>query len=593
VTILYIPVFKLACSYPVSLGRRWSVIEHLLLVKLAQEKLSLDQITRISKLPRRLVIEALINLLRAGWIEMRSTDQTVLFGTTPAGARRASEEDLPVQVNHAVKWASLCVDRLTGAWFRSDDLQLVYRDDLPRDAELVDPRLHSFEPRDLPRELLYLSADEALEPAEPSFRTPSRPYARVDVTFDRIEGLPGYSPLDLQSEIAAESEKRQTSPRPLSFRVAVQDDPGEVRVHIAEKDIAVGGEAHWEFVTSALERAKSTVIIHSCFLHPEVVGRLVPHFEKAARRKVRVELLWGLVHDPEDTEKRKAIPDSEKALEGIAKAVRSRVQMSTISSRSHSKMILYDDKSSGDWVAIVGSCNWLSSWYDAIDVSLRVANAQLVGLLLNRLIATQQPAAGGWPPLSTRLNRVWQQVRLHRGKPNGDHKLRLISDNEHYAIVTAARDAAIESSPPADIVVGCDLYGLSAETAVLTPLETAAAAGCGVTLLYQRPSRYLEEEGRRPDAVACARRGLFLERIDKLHGKFLICGDDEFTVSSFNWLSTALDGTRSRNAEFGLLVAGKHVARLLRKRLGEHGLRDVLAGSQRNGDAESVEALVD
>ena len=107
---------------------------------------------------------ALINLLRAGWIEVRSTELGVQFGATAAGRRRATEESLPEELQRKTKWISLCADRLTGAWLRADDLQLVHEKDLPETANPLDPALNTFDTNDgTVRDLLYLEPDESFE----------------------------------------------------------------------------------------------------------------------------------------------------------------------------------------------------------------------------------------------------------------------------------------------------------------------------------------------------------------------------------------------------------------------------------------------
>lgn len=567
----YVPVFKMACSYSVSFGRRWSIVEHLLLVEVSRQRRTLEQLCTLARLPPRLVIEALGNLLRAGWIEVRSSDEETVFRATPSGTRRAAETILPVQVHSAIKWASFCVDRVTGAWLRTDDLDVVYASDLPQDAHVLTPTLQSFEPRYLPRELLYLRQDEALDPSEPIFRTPSRPYARVTVAFDVVEGLPAYAPLDLRARISAEALEEGQSALPAAEMTIADDGSQDFADNLAAEDFIVGGKAHRDLIEDVLDKAYSTAIIHSCFLHPEVVESLLPAFERAAKRKVRVELLWGLVYDPEDLDQRRAITDSGRALLKLPQALRSRVQLSTISSRSHAKAIIYDEKPNQAWKAIVGSCNFLSSWYDAVDVSVRIHHPGLISQLVGRLISTQQPASGDWPPMTIRLNRVWDQIRRKASDwvPNGEHKLRLIADTEHHVCVTDARDIAMGASDPIRLTIACDLFGLSAETSVLTPMTTAAAAGNPVELFYQRPSKFLQEQGRRPEPDQAESRGLHLSQVPKLHGKVLLAGSDMTVVTSFNWMSTALDGTRSRGAEFGIRVTSPGVADVLRRRLGE------------------------
>jgi hypothetical protein len=80
----------MAVSYSVSFGRRWSVLEHLMLIELTTARRSVAHLAAATLLPERLVIEGLINLLRFGWIEVRSTDAGVQFWRD---GRRATARD--------------------------------------------------------------------------------------------------------------------------------------------------------------------------------------------------------------------------------------------------------------------------------------------------------------------------------------------------------------------------------------------------------------------------------------------------------------------------------------------------------------------
>jgi len=341
---------------------------------------------------------------------------------------------------------------------------------------------------------------------------------------------------------------------------------------IKREDVIVGGPEHRDLIKECLKNAKTTVIVHSCFVSPDTVKTLLSDFEEAAKRKVRIELLWGLHTDPEQPTLRKSIADTEKALNALPAALRLRVQLSPISSGSHAKVILFDREENSNWTTVVGSCNFLSTEFDWMECSVRSNNQRLASQLLGRLIASQLPASGSWSPVARRLNKIWSSLRHEAARleeRNGSHRITLLADDDHYACVTYARDTA-----QSEIVVACDLYGLSAETSVLVPMESAAGAGRSVKLLYCRSSKLLREEGREPEPEAIKKRGIAIEETPKFHAKFLTWDTDAIAVTSFNWMSTVVDGTRARGAEFALLVEGKQIAGFLTEKL-----RDSTSGS--------------
>ncbi|WP_051903747.1 phospholipase D-like domain-containing protein [Neorhizobium vignae] len=569
--ILYLPVFRAAIGYQVSLGRRWSLLDHMLLVELKANRRSLADLASLANLPPRLVIESLINLLRSGWIEVRSSGDQTLFAATPVGVKRADEDELRPELRRETRYASLCMDRVTGTWLRTDDLELVYEPELPEDAEVLDP-IHFTLNYDDPgvRDLIYLNSSEGFDGFVPANRAPSRTFARIVLTYDEVRrGLPSYAPLKLRAEI----EMAASLISELALEDADLDSfselPDVARDNVGADNLIVGGPEHLAALESALAASKTHIVIHSCFLHPEVVRRLLPDIERAAKRKVRVDLLWGLHSDPEATEKPRPIQETNQVLDSLPPNIRVRVQLSPNSSGSHAKAIVFDDRTTGRWTTIVGSCNFLSSWFTAIDVSFKTVSPRLTSEILSHLISAQLPASGSWPAVVRRLNHSWNAVKLvsRRHAESGTHALNLMSDGDHYACVTMARDRARNS-----IVVGCDLFGLAAETSVLVPMERAAQLGRKPLISYQRPSKGLVESGRAPRAEEVERRGIAIRQVPELHGKFLAWDSDAVAITSFNWLSTVVDGSRAKGAELGVLVNGAGVAELLLTKLRKLGV---------------------
>lgn len=274
-------------------------------------------------------------------------------------------------------------------------------------------------------------------------------------------------------------------------------------------------------------------------------------------------MLWGLQYDPEKSTGGSVVLDCQRVIASLSPRARKLVQMSPISSGSHAKLLLHDQVGSDSWVAIVGSCNFLQTAFKSCDVSIRLQSSRATQALLAHLIVGQQPASGGWSSLARRLNHLWGTLR-GPAQDTGEFGVTLLVDADHYACVRQARDEAQRS-----IVLGCDIYGLAADTSVLVPLTTAANDGKRVRILYQRRSRSLVERGIEPTITSLAEEGLSLETVAGLHGKFLVWDTGALAVTSFNWLATTVDGTRTRSAELGLLLRGPDVRGMLGSRLME------------------------
>lgn len=562
---LYVPLYRMAVSYLYSFGRRWSLIEHMLLIESTVAKHTASELAVMANVPHRLVVEALINLLRANWIEVRSENDKIYFAATPAGHRHAKEKSLPERLQKDIRWDSVCVERLTGHWMRADDLDLVYEKDLPADAVRLPALLHTFEPNDAAlRDLFRLNLNESLEPTTPQFRPPSLPFARVGVAFNEVQvGLPPNAPLGLRTSLVRASaeitddDNAAYSSKPYMVQEVARDD-------LTADDIIVGGAAHLQLIRESLERARSIVVIHSCFLSADTLRGLLPDFERAARRKVRVELLWGLYADPEVGGAPRKFSDATDVLAGLPPGARGRIRLSSHSSGSHAKVLIYDDRETGQWTTVVGSCNFLSSEFDWLEVSLRTRSALFTSKVLSRLLSNQLPAVGNWSATARQLNHIWSELKIKtRTQPEvGEYAISLVTDYDHYECITLARDRASK-----EIEVVCDLYGLSAETSVLVPMETAASRGIDVRLQYTRPSKFLLEEGHEPAPAEIAKRGIKIARVDDVHAKYLGWDEDNLVISSFNWMATSVDARRSRGAEIGALIEGPGIRSILVEKL--------------------------
>jgi hypothetical protein len=566
--ILYVPLIRSTATYTVIFGRRWSVLEHLLLSALAFHRYSAAELAKLTSMPPRLVIEALINLLRASWVEVRSTNSGTYFSATALGKRYATQERLPAEEHRTVRGTALCHDRVSGAWFRVDDLDVVYDRDIPEDAYRMKATYDTFDSNDPAiRNLLRIEIDERIEPSTINFRSSSRPYARVTVAFDRIEsGLPASASLTLQARIL-EDAKTLPDFQELAAISSSAATSGAIIETVSDWNFIIGGPEHFAMLRDALESARDHFIIHSCFLNPDTVEMLLPYFEKAARRGLRIDLLWGLRTDPEHPVMLKPISDSEKILNRLPSTLRPKVQLSPRSSGSHAKVLIYHDRVSGDWITVIGSCNFLSSEFDWLEASFRSRNPVVARDTMSFLLSSQLPSSGQWSAVARRLDTSWSEISKMRDPQGGLHSVKLLIDDDHYACITGARDAAKRR-----IEIGCDIYGIAAETSVLVPMVSAAAVGVNVSLTYNRPSVRLSEEGLQPNSDDLIQRGIRLKTMSTLHAKYVLWDEEGAALSSFNWLATVVDGSRTRGAELGVMLGGPNLRDYLEGPFSKAGL---------------------
>jgi cardiolipin synthase A/B len=118
-----IPVFRAKRRFHLLKGRPWSSAEHLVLQSLVKTPRTAGALSDASKLPRRVVIEILIRLMKVGWVEVSPDPEGVVFRATVSGTARAADLELPSPMKSAKRWMAFFVDRVTGTAYRGREFQ--------------------------------------------------------------------------------------------------------------------------------------------------------------------------------------------------------------------------------------------------------------------------------------------------------------------------------------------------------------------------------------------------------------------------------------------------------------------------------------
>ena len=67
-----------------------------------------------------------------------------------------------------------------------------------------------------------------------------------------------------------------------------------MRDDLTDDDIIVGTDNHLQLLKDCIGKAQTSLVLHSCFLSAATVEGILPDLQRAAERKVRIELIWGL-----------------------------------------------------------------------------------------------------------------------------------------------------------------------------------------------------------------------------------------------------------------------------------------------------------
>ena len=564
-----LPVQQHTRRFHLEKGRRWNVVEHLIIQALAKGARTAGDLARAGLLSRRVVLEALIRLMRAGWVEMKVGTSEVTFNATARGRAVAFEDELPVVTQPVARKMNFAVDRITGSIFRRRDLTLLWPKEWVqrvaghRSVEIAPSKTP---PQDLGHVSTLLGAmleeDERLTRVDVSDRRPADRIAMFIVRNGEIEGLPArYAPVlrALLLDAAAKASAANEPNPPVKIEaVRTSDLRPQRRTLLRQDDLILGGPAHSGLLTATLRRARQLVVIHSTFLSREKFDLLTPSIREASARGCRVEILWGQATSENgfvrSMQEARSIAVHLDAL-GLADSVC--VHLS--STRSHAKVLIADD-GHGAIHATIGSCNWLYSGFDSYEASVRLRDPRLVGDVLMEVAQLARPRDDQLPDLTVRLAGLAREV-AKRPPLHGNSDVRLIIGEEHDDCLLEARDRAQRN-----ITVMSHRLGVAAKPAVVIPAAAAVRErGIAVDLLYAIPSGPVEQAAAMAAQWDYVEQGVTLRATQRprLHAKMLLWDEDEAVVTSLNWLSA--DATnRTPHGEMGLRISSARLANLLR-----------------------------
>jgi cardiolipin synthase len=565
-----VPVKLARLRVRIEKGRHWTAVDHLILWALAANPRTSQTIAGELGVPARLVNEIVLNLMRAGWVELAATPGGLAFRATDDGASAVRDFDsLPEVTRPVSRPLSFLIEPFQLRPYTLRDLHYYRRARVDEIAEERDVRRIAIESEDrwgLTATRLHDAADAILAEAGRGETLSSidfqasqlgTEYALFAVTDGHVRGLPPAAPRELIAAVqrAAKEVTRGKSFRAKPTRLAIaglSDETFAVPL-LSQSDIITRGSDHLDFLHAVLRNARHNVVIHSTFLRADAFERIKVAFRGAAQRGAQIDILWGASKN--DQNKEEALAEAI----AIAKAcqadlqLRGRVRVHMRSTRSHAKLLLADTGSLNSFLAVVGSCNWLSTSFNRLEMSVVVKHPAAVAALareLSELVFATYPAS----TIAGELTIVARALRSQPG-PEGPGKLRIVCGNAHGDLLRTARDTAGKR-----ILVGADRMGKAAEARALIPLIAAAARNVESTLFYSRRSRLTRGDERVLKREAEAARVSIKEIPNgELHGKFLLWDDDNIVISSLNWPS-ADTTTELPQGEIGIHVASPGIA---------------------------------
>ncbi len=563
-----IPILYASLRLHLEKGRQWNVVEHILLQRLEKQPCTATTISEESTLPWRLVVEVMIRLMRVGWVELESRGDEIRFQITASGQAVVGLDTLPKLTRPISRWAGFAIEQVTGIVFRTREFASLYTQQrLQKLQENVDvivlPRAETL-PIVPPNKVIetLLDEDEDCKAIDPSGARPVDRFAVVTVVGKTIDGLPQRSSARLRAAILAAAGAGTGDDRAehdLADAVNIDEPtPGrQLSITFSHNDFIIGGAEHKVTFERVLKKATSRVVIHSTFIDPLRFRHHLPLIESAAKRGARIDILWG---KSDDMDGANSTADAIAACRAmlLSDIVRERVHLHGISTESHAKLIVADN-GSGGLVAVVGSCNWLSSDFKSFEVSAYFRDPVMVAEVAGHLASMSMGPAGVWSPLTRELASLASSARnAKRPKTGITVQAALVLGSQHSEYVRRARDEARR-----EITVISHRLSPSAETLVMIPARAAAQANdIEVHLYYGRVTG--SDGGTAALALARAARsdGMRANYIlePRVHAKVLAWDDNTLVITSQNWLSAdPPDGLPY--SEIGVFLSGLGLAR--------------------------------
>lgn len=566
--LIAIPAFRLSCNVGIDKGRAWSVIDELVLWATGAQARSISQLAGESGLPRQIIVASIARLMRFRLIELSVQANGASFRASAYGREVISSgQALPFFPKREMKRVSFVIDQATGGFFPAGQVRMLSATALANEADpdvrkvVVEGGGPSMSHEANLARLSRIAArgwEEQVALVDGRTASLRSEYMMIRV----VDGVPRNVPETASQTLRQVIDDAASLPTGTTQVAVGYGGPKPLpeplpTVHQCEfdpDDLVIGGSAQLECLKSLLARADKRVIIHSTFLDHRRFREVFPDIRAACLRGVTFDLLWGAESIGEDEDNR----NGASAVE-IAKIVREdrdvyrRFHVHMRSTGSHAKILLADT-ADGNWIAAVGSCNWLSSPFRAVDITVILRDPSIVA---DVVVAVQRMVGrrGLSDDIATEMAIVSRDLRRIESR-SGPAQISLVIGDGHDTLMRHASGNANRR-----VVVGSHRLGSTARPGFVLQAEAAVErAKVDVTLIYTMPSGPLKKRHARKLVEEAADNGVrLLKATIPLHGKFLAWDDNDLVVTSLNWASAASDDDFPQ-ADIGLHITAQGIA---------------------------------
>jgi hypothetical protein len=276
-----------------------------------------------------------------------------------------------------------------------------------------------------------------------------------------------------------------------------------IETAIAAEQLIVGGEEHLERFEHIVGNADSDVFVLSTFVASqsdergkERRERIWKALEQACQRGVRCHLFYGTTLDT-TRENAIAMQELNVRLSSVRRA-RGFVLTQLDPVGSHVKCVAADDGQGGA-VVLLGSCNWLSSPFSAVEVSVELTENQAAAAGLDLLRSIVSPLSSASRSIET-LQFKASELRRTRSTLSSSTdaaermtvRMTVLQADDHERLLRTAAHEAGER-----FICATNKVGATMVPALFNPAEIAGRRLNDVRVYYSRQSGGVP--GGRPD----------------------------------------------------------------------------------------------
>ena len=574
--IAAIPILRVSARVVLEKGRGWSAIDELVLWAFSIKPRSATQLAIELDLPRRVVLEIVYRMMRFRLVEAVLLDGVPAFQATAYGSAIVSDgEEIPTLQKRFSRKIAFVVDKITGTVFPKREVRVENAAALTAFSE-GGATVHKIEVRggkvqtspsqnvarfqeilNPDETLIYFDGDTLIERDDE--------FIIVMADGDEARGLPAKAPAQLKSQVAYALSRPETEKKIVVDSLVAREVDAVVPVMSRvdfdpSNDLVVGGKDHEVAFQTILGAANRHVFLHSSFLKKASFDNIVEILRNAVRRGARVDIFWGAGSPNE--------PKESTLLEAtaISKAIssddclRGSVTIHLRSTGSHAKVIIADD-GQGGWLGTIGSCSWLYSKFDRLEVTAILRSPAVVAQIAAvfcKLIA--QPGFG--PEVGSQLYLLANALKTQpqRGKATAG----IVSGLMHEALLRQASGEAATR-----FLIASDRLGNAAFANAIIPAELFhSRTGETPLVVYSQESGAVKDgsNAEKIAAEALARGVMVVCPPDGFHAKFFIWGEDDVVITSLN-MGSATVNPDVPLSELGVHLHGPMVARQFVDRL--------------------------